>query len=96
MILLMVHFDLESSPNCTKDSLKIYEGSISNSTLMATRCGNDTAQFISHSNLTNLVFNSDSTISGTGFSIHYGGISVTTVVNGLKLKFFISYCLFRE
>ena len=70
----MLHFDLESSGNCTKDSLKIYDGSISNSTLKSTRCGNDMTFYISQSNLIHLVFRSDSTIARTGYRIEYPGM----------------------
>ena len=69
--LNMEHFDLERSENCMKDSLKIYEGSISNSTLASTRCGNDTTRYVSKSNLIYLVFRSDASISRTGYRIQY-------------------------
>ena len=69
--LKMQHFDLEMSKDCIKDSLKIYENSMSNKALMSTRCGNDTTEYISRSNLIYLLFTSDSTIVGTGYRIHY-------------------------
>ena len=56
MILQMVQFYLESSRNCKKDSLKMFEGSISNSSLMSTRCGNDRTRYISQSNIIHLVY----------------------------------------
>ena len=75
--LKMRHFDLESSKDCVKDSLKIYENSISNETLMSTRCGNDTTQYVTKSNRLFLLFKSDSTISGLGYQIDFTSISVS-------------------
>ena len=80
----MVHFDLESSRNCKKDSLRIYEGSISNASLMSTRCGSDSAHYISQSNLIYLVFTSDSTTSKTGYRFYYTGMSAIIVELVLK------------
>ena len=74
--LEMEHFDLERSENCTKDSLKIYDSMMSESTLMSTRCGNDTRQYVSTSNLTSLLFTTDKEISRTGYRIHYKGMFV--------------------
>ena len=65
----MLHFDLEFSENCVKDSLKIYEGSVSNHTLASTRCGNNTTQFISNTSPIYLLFSSDATIARTGYKI---------------------------
>ena len=66
----MQNFDLESSVNCTKDSLKIYEGSVANGTLMSTKCGNDTTEYISQSSPITLLFSSDSTNAQTGYRIN--------------------------
>ena len=76
--LVFEDFDLERSENCTNDSLKIYDSMMSESTLMSTRCGNDTRQYVSTSNLTSLLFTTDSDISCTGYRIHYKGMFVCT------------------
>ena len=67
LILKMQYFDLESSKNCTKDSLKIFEGS----ELMSKRCGNDTSRYVSRSSPVNLKFFSDLAIARTGYRIQF-------------------------
>ena len=79
--LKMLYFDLEKSKDCVKDSLKIYENSISNKTLMSTRCGNDATEYISRSNLIYLLFTSDATIARTGYSIQYKSMYILYSMN---------------
>eukprot|EP00795_Rhopilema_esculentum_P008766 gene8766-14791_t len=74
------HFDLEWSKDCSKDSLKIFEGPISNQKLVSKRCGNDVTPYISQSSTVILKFKSDDTIAKTGYSINYD------VRNGYKIK----------
>ena len=78
--LKMQYFDLEKSKDCVKDSLKIYENSISNKTLMSTRCGNDATEYISSSNSIYLLFTSDATIAGKGYRIHYESMYIVYAI----------------
>ena len=62
-------FDLEDSQGCQNDNFIIYEGRIDSSTIVETKCGRVTGDFFSKSRNLIIVFQSNSLISGKGFSI---------------------------
>ena len=72
--LTFLNFTLQYSNECASDSLKIYEGYVSDDTLKATRCGNDDSPFTSTTDRIFLVFTSDSSIVDSGFNIRYQGL----------------------
>eukprot|EP00795_Rhopilema_esculentum_P008755 gene8755-14781_t len=77
IILRFTHFDLEKSTGCSKDSLKIYEGSVSKESLKSTRCGKDGDPYVSNSNSVILLFTTDVRISKTGYEFNFeacGGV----------------------
>ena len=69
--LKFTSFDLEKSDGCKKDWVKIYEGSISNKTLVQTRCGNDTTPYFSNSLKVFMVFHSAVAVANKGFVAEY-------------------------
>eukprot|EP00795_Rhopilema_esculentum_P008753 gene8753-14777_t len=73
IIIIFTHFDFENSTDCTKDSLKIYEGSVTTESLMSTRCGSNGAPYVSNSSNVILQFTSDERISKTGYRANIEG-----------------------
>eukprot|EP00795_Rhopilema_esculentum_P008754 gene8754-14780_t len=61
---------LEKSTGCSKDSLNIYEGSVSTESLKSTRCGRDGDPYVSKTSSIILLFTSDERISKTGYSVN--------------------------
>ncbi|XP_052714744.1 uncharacterized protein LOC128188023 [Crassostrea angulata] len=69
--LLITRMDIELSPGCQYDALMVYDGENSSS-LMGVHCGNiNPYPMISSSNKVKLKFQSDETITGTGFTMYY-------------------------
>ncbi|XP_065063691.1 cubilin-like isoform X2 [Rhopilema esculentum] len=71
VMLDFTYFELESSINCTKDSLEIYDGSIAAKNLRAKRCGNQPWSYVSKTGTIFLKFHSDQNVSKRGYSMHY-------------------------
>ena len=69
--LIFSKFTLESSADCSKDSLAIYEGTDGSGTLVGRKCGTNTTQFLSQGNNLYLQFSSDGSGSAEGFRIFY-------------------------
>ena len=76
IILNFTSFELEASDGCKKDWIKIYDGSISNDTLVQTRCGNDRTPYITTALRVLIVFHSDMAVARKGFRIGFSGKSV--------------------
>ena len=70
-MLDFTYFELESSLNCTKDSLEIYDGYIAAKNLKAKRCGNQPWSYVSKTGTIFLKFHSDQNVSKRGYSMHY-------------------------
>lgn len=69
--LIFSKFTLESSTNCNKDSLTIYEGTDGSVTPAARMCGTNKTQFMSRGNNLHLKFSSDGSVTAEGFRIFY-------------------------
>ena len=71
--------------------LFIYEGYVSNRTLAATQCGDDTAQFLSKKNVLVLTYEAkgdDMLIENSGFKIYYSiGVQGTLSFDTFPAKF---------
>jgi len=73
--LVVVRLELESSADCAKDSLTIYDGWTADvGVLLARLCGTDELPlqpYVTRSNVVVIRFVSDETGSGTGFAVEY-------------------------
>jgi cubilin len=66
-------FDLESSENCTHDSLTIYDG-LTTDTLLRKECGSQLPNITtvrSRQNELTVVFKTDASVEAKGFKLNY-------------------------
>ncbi|XP_075185922.1 embryonic protein UVS.2-like [Anomaloglossus baeobatrachus] len=75
--LTFVAFDVQSSPNCASDYIKIYDGPTKRHPVLIDRtCGSGVVPpIISSSNQLLIEFSSDGSITGTGFKASYATVS---------------------
>ncbi|XP_072335393.1 cubilin-like [Scyliorhinus torazame] len=72
------HVELEPSPHCSKDYIKIYDGPSTISPVLSTICTGSNHEFISSSNNMIVYFQSDSQNTASGFTAHYNDVSANT------------------
>ncbi|XP_011674329.1 uncharacterized protein LOC586545 [Strongylocentrotus purpuratus] len=83
-------FDLESATNCIFDSLKVYDGTSTSDPLLATLCGDTIPDSLMSTGMSLfLVFKTDGSIIGPGFSASYQALEsgdcghTFTAMNGI-------------
>ncbi|XP_059901037.1 cubilin [Gadus macrocephalus] len=90
-------FDLENSPNCRYDHIKVYDGDNVNVPLVGSFCGNTVPMpFVSSGNFLTVLFVTDSVVQKRGFNATYRGMDVlcggtlnaTTAIQTITSPFF--------
>ncbi|KAI8490262.1 hypothetical protein Bbelb_320000 [Branchiostoma belcheri] len=70
-----ISLDLEQSSGCRYDSVTVYDGSTSSGKQLGKFCGTTGRHVVASGRTAHIIFTSDSSNSGIGFSIKFSGVS---------------------
>ncbi|KAI8490263.1 hypothetical protein Bbelb_320010 [Branchiostoma belcheri] len=70
-----ISLDLEKHPDCNYDSVTVYDGSTSSGRQLGKFCGTKGRDVVASGRTAHIIFTSDRSTTGTGFSIKFSGVS---------------------